>query len=363
MKRPTAAELVRMTLVPVALGLAAGVTGALMAESYLAAESIQVPPPIRIGRADVSVTEPLPDVEVAERLHRAALPLYPRAASSADVVMRARTASEAVGYAAVLTSDGWLATHQAALAEPVAVAVDGRLLEPTAQVADPRTGAVFLKIDAAALPVGGFEDTDVMRPGTPLHAPGPSGLFMRAAYAGAAPAADKVPAGALRSSERFSRSFRLDRALGLRSVGGPIVTAGGNLAGIAAPGEDGAFIPMHLIRPLLAAVFRGQEPSRAALGVHYLPLGETVFAGQGYGELAGARLTSSRALGLPAVREDSAAARAGLLEGDVILAVDDVAVSGGRDLAELLAERAPRSTVRLDVLRADGRRSVEVAFE
>lgn len=363
-KRPTYAELVRMTIVPVVLGLAAGIAGALTAESYLAAESFQAPPPIQIGRPSVSVTSPLPQTEIAERLRRISLPLYPRKAAT-DIADRARSASEIVGYASAITSDGWLATHQGALADPVAVAVEGRLIEPSAQVVDARTGVVFLKVDASALDVSGFEDTDVLRAGTPLYAASDGGSFAEAVFAGAMPSDTKVPAGSLRSTDRFSRTFRLDRALGAHAVGSAVLTVGGNLAGIVAPGQDGndAFIPMHLIRPVLVAVFRGQEPARAALGVHYLALEETVFSGQGFGEAAGARLTSSRTLGLPAVRVGSAAARSGMAEGDVILAVDEVEISGGRDLAELIGEYAPGTRARFDILRAGERRVLEVTFD
>jgi S1-C subfamily serine protease len=114
---------------------------------------------------------------------------------------------------------------------------------------------------------------------------------------------------------------------------------------------------------VLVAVFRGQEPARAALGAHYLPLGETVFVGQGYGDLTGARLTGSRSQGLAAVRAGSAALRAGLIEGDVILAVEEVEISGGRDLSELIAEYAPGAKARFDILRGGERRTLEVTFD
>lgn len=364
-KRPDYAELIRTTLVPVVLGLVAGIAGALTAESYLAADAVQALPPLQIGRPSVSVTSPLPETEIAERLRRVNLPLYARKAAAPDVLERARSADEIVGYAAVLTSDGWLATHQDAAAGSVSVAVDGRLLEPEAQVTDPRTGIVFLKIEAAALDVSGFEDTHALRQGTPLFAAEDGGLFAATVFAGAAPSDRKIPAGSLRSTDRFSRLFLLDRALGGRAAGSAVLTAGGNLAGIAAPGRDGndAFVPMHLIRPILAAVFRGQTPARASLGAHYLPLEETVFAGQGSGQaLTGARLTGSRALGVPAVRGGTAAARAGLQEGDVIVQVGDIDLTG-RDLAELVAEYAPGAQVRFEILRAGARRTVEVTFD
>lgn len=364
-KRPDYPELVRLTLLPVLIGLAAGVAGAMVAESYLAADALPPPQPIRIGRTISSVEAPLPEIEVARRLRGIDLPLYPRKASTGDVVDRARDASEIVGYAAVLTSDGWLATHRDALDVPVSVALEGRLLEPTTRIEDPRTGVVFLKIDASALDVSGFADTETLPRGTALFAAGEARLFAATAFAGIGLAPGKIPSGSLRASDRFSRLFRLDRALGDRALGGAVLTSGGALAGIVAPGQDGAdaFVPMHLIRPVLVSVFRGQVPARALLGAHYLQLEDAVFSGVPVGDGVGARLTSSRALGLPAVRPGSAAARAGLLEGDIVLRIDDVDIAAGRDLAEVLASYGPGAKARFDILRGSERRTLEVAFD
>lgn len=353
----------RLTLIPVVLGLVAGIAGALMAESYLAVESLRVPEPIQIGRPSVSVTSPLPETEVAERLERIDLPIYARK-SAVDIAEQARSTSEIIGYAAVLTSDGWLATHQSLLAGPISVAVAGRLVEPTSQVVDERTGIVFLKVDAAALDVSGFEDTSILRVGTPLYA-ADGGLFNETVYAGTSISDKKTPSGSLRSTDRFSRVFRFDRALGARSVGSAVMTSSGNLAGIVVPGKDGndGFVPMHIIRPVLVGVFRDQAPKRAVLGANYLALDQTDFSNLTYGEALGARLTSSRFLGVAAVRPGSAAARAGLLEGDVILSVDEVEISGGRDLAEMIGEYAPGSRARFGIIRAGERKTLDVTLD
>lgn len=358
--------LLRMIVVPTVLGLTAGVVGALTAESYLAASPMQEPPPIQIGRTIVSVTSPLPEVKIAERLKRIDIPLYARkAASGTDAADRARSHGDIVGYAAVLTSDGWLATHQSVVNGPVAAAIDGRLIEPKTQVTDPRTGITFLKIDASALPVSGFEETDALSAGAPLYVEEVGGLFAPATFAGAVPSDRKIPTGSLRSSDRFSRAFRLDRALSAHAVGGAVLTAGGNLAGIVVPSKEGndAFVPMHEIRPILAEVFGGKTPVRALLGANYLMLDETVFSGERPAVMAGALISASRMLGLAAVRPGSAAARAGLRDGDVIVSADGVALSDGRDLAELVAEYEPGAKIQLEILRAGVSSSIEVTFD
>ncbi len=366
MQKVSAGELVRTMFVPVVLGLAAGIAGALMVESYFAGLSAVPTEPLMIGRPAVSSSGQLQPTDLAERLHRINIPLYPRRAADAgaELALRARNVSEAVGYAAVITSDGWLVTSASVAATPVSASVGGRLLDPKMQITDPRTGLVFLKIEALALPVSGFEETDALRAGSPMYALDEAGLYAASSFAGTVPADRRPQATSLQNSDRFGRTFRLTRVLGLRASGGAVLAADGNLAGILLPEKTGAasFVPMHLIRPVLAQIFRGLSPVRAQLGVSYLSLEDTAISEGGFGNLNGERLTGSRVLGVPAVRIGSAAAKAGLQEGDVLLRANGVDLSG-RDLAEIVAEAEPGSKIRFDVLKDGAERSVEVTLD
>jgi len=362
-------SLVRMTFVPVVLGLVAGVAGGLLAGSYLTATSSpsEEAALIQIGQPTPSAPAALAEDDMAGRLRRIDIPLYPRkAAAGTDLADQARAPYEAIGYATAITSDGWLATHQSMLAGgAVLAAVGGRLLEPTAQVVDPRTGIVFLKIDASALPVSGFEDTELLREGAQLYVGGQAGLFTPARFGGRVLPDRKVAAGILHDSDKFSLSYRLDRALETHAVGGAVLTSGGNLAGIIVPdgASDDAFVPMHLISPILAEVFHGGALARALLGARYLNLGEAVFSDPNLGALSGVRLSGSRASGAPAVRSGSAAARAGLEDGDLILRIDGTDLNSGQDLAELIAGYAPGAKARFEILRKGERLSVDVTFD
>lgn len=365
----SAVSLLRLTVIPVVLGLAAGVAGALFAESYLIATSSPPSeiPLLQIGQPTVSVPTALAEGDLSGRLQRIDIPMYPRkSAAGTDLADQARAPYEAIGYATVITSDGWLATHQSVLAGGAVLAgVGGRLLEPTAQVTDARTGIVFLKIEATALPVSGFEDTESLHGGTQLYAAGMSRLFTQVRFGGRLLPDRKIAAGLLHDSDKFSLSYRLDRALDAHAVGGAVMTTGGTIAGIIVPGTAGAdsFVPMHLIQPILAEVFRGQAPSRALLGVHYLSPQETVFSDQRLGPLSGVRLSGSRVAGISAVRNGSAAQRAGLADGDVIMRIDGTDLNSGSDLAEVVAEYPPGAKVRFEIIRKNARQSVDVTFD
>lgn len=365
-KYPPFSTIVRSTFLPVILGLFAGVTGSFLAESWTAGGFLPEPAPLQVGRPTSSVTAPLPETQVAERLARLDLSVHAkRSLRTGDAVERMLDAQDAIGYAAALTSDGWLATHASVLASgPVVVAVGGRLLEPTLRVDDPGTGLIFLKVDASALPVSGFEETEQLPVGTPLYLQDEGRRFSRAAFAGAAPDR-KAWTSRLGDSDRFWLSYRLDRGFGARSAGSAVMTSGGNLAGILVPGKDGAaaFVPTHRFRGVLSRVFKGEPVARAALGLRYLDLGSSAFSGTPPAQGAGALVAGSRREGLAAVKPASAASRAGVLEGDVVLRIGEAELGGTVDLAEAMAGYAPGAKVRLEVLRAGDRKVLEVTLD
>lgn len=366
-KYPPFSTIVRSAFLPAILGLFAGVTGSFLAESWTAGGFLPEPAPLQVGRPTSSVTAPLPETQVAERLARLDLPVHAkRSLRAGEAAERMLDAQDAVGYAAALTSDGWLATHASVLASgPVVVAVGGRLIEPALRVDDPGTGLVFLKIDASALPVSGFEETEQLPAGTPLYLQDEGRRFARAAFSGAA-ADRKAWTSRLGDSDRFWLSYRLDRGFGARSAGSAVVTSGGNLAGILVPGKDGAassFVPTHRFRGVLSRVFKGEPVDRAVLGLRYLDLGTSAFAGAPPAQGTGALVAGSRREGLAAVKPASAAARAGVLEGDVVLRIGEAELGGTVDLAEALAGYASGAKVRLEVLRAGDRKVLEVTLD
>lgn len=351
-------------IVPTVLGLVAGIAGGLASSSRFLPD-YQVPSS-SFGRPVSSVTAPLQSIEIADRLKRLNLPLYPRKAEKeGEALDRVILPDEAVGLATILTSDGWLVTHQQALKGGVLVAVDGRLVEPQKTVVDARTGAVFIKIETGPLPVAGFEKTELIRVGSELHAENEERQFVTNVMSGISYVEPKDRERALLSTERFSRVYRLDRHYGAKALGGAVLTAGGNLAGIVAPsisGDGGTFIPIHLFDAVLSEVFRGQNPRRAALGVNYIDLETVTTAGSSLGA-KGAMLAASKKWGIPGVIAGSAAAEAGFKTGDIVLRVDDVEISGGRDLSEVTSVYRPGAKVKIEALRGGVREFFEVVLK
>jgi serine protease Do len=144
------------------------------------------------------------------------------------------------------------------------------------------------------------------------------------------------------------------------SSGGPLIDTEGRLLGINTVRASGGLIlaiPADQAgRERVDALGRGQQPARVRLGVAIAP------------PRAARRLR--RAVGLPerdgvlvrAVEEGSAAARAGLERGDLIVAAAGRQIDGVDVLYEALDGATPGDELELTILRGTDERTVSVRF-
>jgi len=203
-----------------------------------------------------------------------------------------------------------------------------------------------------------------LEPGAPLFAEDFGRQFTATVFSGTELAERKNRPKTILSSEDFRRVFSSGHDFDPRSAGGAVLTVGGSIAGILAPidGRADSFIPVHLIRPIVADAFKRQTPVRPKLGVNYVDL-SAVAVNFSTGPTNGALITGSKKDGVPAIVAQSAAGEAGLKEGDVIVRVDDVELTGGHDLAETIAEYRPGDRVRLEFIRGGERQTVQAVLK
>jgi len=144
------------------------------------------------------------------------------------------------------------------------------------------------------------------------------------------------------------------------SSGGPVVDLNGRLLGIntnrLGNGFYLAIAADSTVRDRVAALGRGESPERRQLGIGLAP------------SHVARRLR--RAVGLPErdgllvreVEDDSPAARAGLAEGDLIVAAGGRDVTSADDLFDVLGSVADAPSLEITVLRGAEERSVKVTW-
>ena len=236
---------------------------------------------------------------------------------------------------------------------------DGRTAEGSVAGHDVNGDLAVIQVDtagAAALPWASGTAAELGMPVFALSNPGGRGLRVTFGFVSGIERTFRGPRG-----RRITGSLEHTAPLLPGSSGGPVLNAGGQLLGINTNRLGEGFylaIPAdEALRGRVNALARGESaapPPR--LGVALAP-----------GHVA-RRLR--RSVGLPeidgvlirGVEEDSPAARAGLAQGDLIVAAAGRPVTAPDDLFDALQAAAQAGTIQVNVVRGTDERTIEVTF-
>jgi serine protease Do len=159
-------------------------------------------------------------------------------------------------------------------------------------------------------------------------------------------------------TDRSIQDFiQTDAAINPGNSGGPLVNCRGEIIGInsAIASETGYnvgygfAIPIDLARQVMDQLIKNGKVERAALGVYVQDVTPTDAKYLGLTEVRGVRLSKFSS-------DDSPAEKAGLVPGDVILAIDGHNVDYTAQLQQIVAFKHPGETVRVEVARKGGER-------
>ena len=234
---------------------------------------------------------------------------------------------------------------------------DGRTAEGTVAGHDVDADLAVIDVDTGGAPALPWADGTAPGVGTPVFAlsnPGGRGLRVTFGFVSGIERTFRGPRG-----RRITGSLEHTAPLLPGSSGGPVLDAGGRLLGINTNRLGEGFylaIPAdEALRGRADALGRGESAVSPRLGVTIAP-----------GHVA-RRLR--RAVGLPDtegvlirdVAEDSPAARAGLAQGDLIVAAAGRPVSTADDLFDAL-QAAQGGTIELTIIRGTDERAIQVTF-
>jgi S1-C subfamily serine protease len=222
---------------------------------------------------------------------------------------------------------------------------------------DPHTDLAVLRVSSLHLQAAPLGDSARLRPGQLVIAIGNPLGFQHTVTAGVVSALGRsLRARTVRLIENL---IQTDAALNPGNSGGPLVTSRGEVVGINTAvilgGQGIAFaVPSATASRVISAILRFGHVRRGWLGVAGQDTAIPRRISRAYG------LRADRGLGVTAVSDDSPAARAGVIAGDVIVDFDGTPVSGADDLHRLLTDERIDRTVALRLLRHWEPRDLEV---
>jgi Do/DeqQ family serine protease len=236
---------------------------------------------------------------------------------------------------------------------------DKRQVEAKLIGTDPGTDIAVLQIEAddlVAVPIG---DSDVLEVGDFVIAIGnPFGLG-QTVTSGIVSALGRTGLGI----ERYENFIQTDASINPGNSGGALIDLRGELIGIntAIVGPTGGnvgigfAVPINMAKGVMEQLVAHGEVQRGRLGVQVQDLTPDI--------AEALRLEANGGAVVGRVEAGSPARRAGLQPGDVILAIDGVAVESSSDLRNRIGLTPIGETIRLTILRDGAERTVEVRVE
>ncbi len=284
------------------------------------------------------------------------------AGSSIDAAGTANRAqiSSGIGSAVVIDPQGYLVTnfHVVAGATEIRVQMaDGRIATPQVVGYDAETDLAVLKVDLGQLPAIPLGLSSELRIGDVVLAIGnPYGLT-KTVTQGIVSATGRGLLGLM----TFENFIQTDAAINEGNSGGALINSAGELVGINTAvlaqdaGTEGISfaIPVDLVRGVVADIKQHGRVIRGWVGLEPDELTRAESDALGLDPNVGITLTR--------VIENGPAAEAGLVQGDVVLAIDGEPIRSRQQALLLVAAMSPGEQVEITAARGGERFFVQLA--
>lgn len=268
------------------------------------------------------------------------------------------------GSGFIITADGLIVTNRHVVsdedAEYTVVFDDGTKYDAQVLARDTFNDLAILKIDAQNLTPLALGDSDSLSQGQTVIAIGNTlGQYRNTVTKG-------IVSGLARDlGGDYSGLIQTDAAINQGNSGGPLLNLEGQVVGIntavdrSAGGENIGFaIPINEAKASIESVKQNGRIVRPALGVRYIQINKEIAAANNLAYEYGAYVRGASANEFGVI-PGSAADKAGIIEGDIILEVDEVRVDTDHTLASLIKNHNIGDTIKLKVFHKGEEKEME----
>ena len=300
-------------------------------------------------------------IDVVDRVGPAVVGLSVRATTADGGRERARGGS---GSGVVVAPDGLILTnsHVAGAASRIDVTTaDGQHLKARLVGDDPDTDLALIRVDEpVTLPAATLGDSKRLKRGQLVIAIGNPLGFESTVTAGVVSALGRSLRS--RTGRLIDDVIQTDAALNPGNSGGPLVSSGGEVVGINTAVIMGAqgicfAVAANTASFVLGELVRHARVRRAFIGISAQQSAVPPRLRRGIG------LAQESAVMVSSVETGSAADRAGLKAGDLLLGLDGITITGADDLIRTLTGEKIGRSVALDVLRRTERLTISLVPE
>ncbi len=274
---------------------------------------------------------------------------------------------QASGSGVIIREDGYIVTnnHVVDNADKVEVVLnDKRTLTAKVIGTDPSTDLALLKIDEKDLPYIFFGNSDSVKVGQWVLAVGNPFNLESTVTAGIVSAKGRnINIIKDKNNSAIESFIQTDAAVNPGNSGGALVSTSGELIGInsAIATPTGAYagysfaIPVNIVKKVIDDLTHFGVVQRAFLGINPVEMTDELATRADVKDLKGVFVGN--------VVAASAAAEAGLQQGDVITKMDDLQIKSVPEMMEHVGSKRPGDNIKIDFLRKGKMMSVDAKLK
>jgi serine protease Do len=273
-------------------------------------------------------------------------------------------AEQSLGSGVVISQDGLVVTNNHVIGDDVAEVTvtvgDHRDVKAKIIGVDSWTDLALLKIDVTGLPVIPWGDSSKLKVAEWVMAVGNPFSLNQTVTLGIVSALGRANVGIT----QYEDFIQTDAAINPGNSGGALINARGELIGIntAIFSQSGGYqgigfaVPSNLVRRVVDDLTKFGRVRRGSIGyVEVIPL-----TGRLADEL---RAPKSDGVVVNQMSRDSAAFKAGLEPGDIILSVNGTVIIDPSQFTRMIADSSIGSTARIEILRESRRSTLRIPIE
>lgn len=270
---------------------------------------------------------------------------------------------QGLGSGVVVSADGYIITNNHVIAEADTINVrflDEKIMPARVVGADPKTDIAVLKVDAGNLPCIKIGDSDKLRVGEMVLAVGSplSPNLAHSVTSGIVSAKGRSNVG-LADYEDF---IQTDAAINPGNSGGALINLDGELVGIntAIASRSGGYqgigfaVPSNMAGRVMKSLIEHGSVVRGWMGLYIQDIDDALAEAMGLEGRTGALVSD--------VTPDGPAAKAGVEQGDIIVALDEETIKNSTQLRNEIAALNPGSKTTLQLIRDGKKKRIEVTL-
>lgn len=277
------------------------------------------------------------------------------------------------GTGFIITNDGMIVTNKHVVSDEDATytvfTADGKDYTAKVLAKDAFNDLAVIKIEATGLPTVELGDSDNNQVGQWVIAIGNAlGEFTNSVTVGVVSALDRqITASGGGIAEKLEGLIQTDAAINSGNSGGPLVNLKGQVIGIntAVAGNAqsiGFALPINTTKKAIDSIKKTGKISRPMIGVRYVPITKEIAKANQLSVDYGAWVLRGSARSDVAVIPNSPADKAGIVENDIITAIDGNQINEKQSLTKLLQNYNVGDQVELTLLRKGKESTVKITL-